>query len=532
MGDNNINKYQVIENIIGGNYTFNILNASDDSSIEDLILTSIKVRIICEGICNFIIRSKGIHMKHVHTMRDFISTISNISQSDAELKNIITDLQVVQIKCNSFAHFQVDTIADYRDIQVLLTSFNKICDWFIEHYNDDYYEESNIASEFAGLDDLSLMKSPYDVKADISETESAAESGSVKAMYEIANMYFYGIAFDAENPGRNVKKASYWFKRLASVDSKDTDYDDNYKAYGMRYLGHMYYSGVIPSEKQSYEKCFHLHLDAAKLSTKAMPHLAYMYLMGSGCKADIKMAIELYEEVIKNGDSNHIYYLANLYQINGDFKRAGELYKKICDKYPAAAFELGTLYEKGLISDNGPNYFMATIYMDISIRAGYKESEAYLEKGKMFFNPTGEFTLDFEEAENCFLKSAALGNTEACYMLGYMYQNGHVKAASIDSAIFYHKKAAAHWNSSSALALAILYQQKGNYEKAFEYAKMSYNMGSGEGSFVYGNMLMIGIGCSPDLYAAKEAYEYALEKGCEQADFMLERLKRCQSDMF
>ena len=533
MINEDVDRNQIVENIIGSNYRFEFNPVSEDLSIESLIMTSIKARILCEGMCVFILGDYGVHMKSTATIGDFVSNISKLSEEHPALKRIVNDLKVLQTECNSLAHYQKNKFVDYKDVQIIMASLNKIEEWFIDNYEEkiEYNIEDIEKIDDDKSEDHLIIGSPYDLKKDFVRLLSEAQNGSVKAIYEIANMYFYGIITDENHPGRNLDKAALWFKKLSEVNENDRDYDDYYKAYGMRYLGHMYYSGMIPYEKQSYEKCFMLHTEAEKLSITAVPHLAYMYLMGSGCKADIKMAENLYETVVKGGDPSHIKYLANLYKISGNYKRAAELYEIICNKLPEAAFELGMLYKNGLISDNGPDYFKAAIYFDKTIKAGYSEAKAYLEKGKMYFNPTGGFVLDFEEAERCFLKSANLRNYEACYMLGYMYQYGHVKSATVDLAILYHKRAAVHGVPSSALATAMLLQQKGDYENAFEFARMAYNMGNPEGSFVYGNMLFLGIGCKPNLFEAKKAYDYAIENGYKQASIMVNKLIECEPDI-
>ena len=538
---NNDNNLQVLLNktrkIIDSDCSFELPIITEGSSEDVLLLTAAKIRIITEGICRYIILSADMTPGKKATFHEYIGIINTLIERTPELKVMSTYLTTIQNNTNYALHYQIVGNIRLENIRQCISSLHEIAKWFVSNYEYSLVKHDNLDKSRKKANnkyDLSQESNPYySVNKDFNETLLLANKGSVKAMFEVANMYFYGISGDGGKTERNCPQAFYWFKRLSETDERMKDYSDYYKAYGIRYLGHMYYAGMVPSEPQSYKKCFDYFPEAACLNGEAVSNLAYMYSIGSGCEMSLKNAEELYLKVAEDGDPGVINDLAKLYCNKANYKKAQELYVSICNKVPSAAYELGLLYKKGLITKRKkPDYFKAHYYFEMSINAGFCEAESYLEIGKMHFNPTGDYPLNFKEAEKNFLQAYKYGNYEACYILGYMYQNGHLdKQPAREKAVFYHTKAALHGISASAVSLAILFQEQEDYDESYRYSKMAYNMGNAEGAFLYGNCLFIGRGCGINIYEAKKAYTYACEHGCRQAEFMRERLEGCLNQM-
>ncbi|MBQ1659967.1 MAG: tetratricopeptide repeat protein, partial [Clostridia bacterium] len=141
----------------------------------------------------------------------------------------------------------------------------------------------------------------------------------------------------------------------------------------------------------------------------------------------------------------------------------------------------------------------------------------------------GGFPKDFNAALKYFSVAAEMGHVDANYMLGFMYECGHVKK-DLKQAIEYYSRAADQGNYLSAVQLAFLYQQEGyiSYDKAFYYARSAAEHGVMEGEFVYGVLLLLGRGCEPDSSKAVEYLNKAFEHGIYQAKFFLEQTEKLE----
>jgi TPR repeat protein len=361
----------------------------------------------------------------------------------------------------------------------------------------------------------------YDVNEDFANTLKQAESGDEKAMYVIANMYFYGFTNENGQSDRDFSRAYSWFTKLSSSSSI-------YGVLATSMLGKMHYRGVVPKEKQSYVKSFKCHKKAAQGGGEySKQQYAYMLSVGMGCDFDYDAAEQQYLSAIKHGDNISISGLAKFYLQYGEFKKAENLYKDIVDTYPMAAYELGCLYMKGLLSDDKkPDCFRAAFYFQHAINTGNGDIDARFQLGLLYFRGTNGFINDYKIAQENFEIAADNGHVDSAYMMGYMYEHGHVEM-NLEKAIHYHALAADHGHVLSPTHLAILYQlpKHQNYQKAVEYAKLAASYGEKEGEFVYGNLLFFGRGCEPNNDEAYKMYKRALEHGCDQAAFMIEKIE-------
>lgn len=359
----------------------------------------------------------------------------------------------------------------------------------------------------------------YDVTKDFKETIKKAENGDFKAMYELANMYFYGFSNEEGISKRNFPEAYKWFKRISESQNDYSSLAD-----GM--IAKMYYRGIVPREKQSFKKSFEYHKKASDKSIYSQNQCAYMLSAGLGCEFDFDAAERQYLAIIENGDNIAVSGLANFYVQYGKYDKAAELYERILNTYPKAAFELGKFYKNGLLSDPPkPDYFRAAFYFQHAISRGYAEADVYHQLGLLYFHGANGFIQDFKIAQENFEIAANAGHFASQYLAGYMYEHGFLEC-DMEKAIHYHKMAADNGHPLSPTHLAILYQQPEckNYHQAYKYATIAANIGEKEGEFVLGNLLFFGRGCRADIDKAYEMYKISAEHGCDQAIFMLEKI--------
>ncbi len=364
----------------------------------------------------------------------------------------------------------------------------------------------------------------YNVIDDLAVTKKKAEAGDFNAMYELANMYFYGIVDDNGESDRDFAQAFFWFKKIS-----DACNEISYLADSM--IAKMYYAGVVPYEDQSYEKSLEYNIKASSKSSFASQQRAVMLSMGSGCQYDFEAAEKYYKTSMICGDSISFNELAKMYMRVGRHKEAAELYQRICHLFPEAEFQLGLLYKNGSLNDPPrPDYYRAAFHFQHVISLGNCKAEVYYELGLLYFNPTCGFIKDFRCAHDNFLIAANMGHTEAQYILGFMYGYGHIEK-NIPKAIHYHKMAANQGHTLSPMHLAILYQlpECKNYHQAFKYAQIAANLGEKEGEFILGNLLYLGRGCEANVNKAYEMYSKAYNHGIDQAKFMMDKIKKSRN---
>ncbi len=360
----------------------------------------------------------------------------------------------------------------------------------------------------------------YNVVEDFALTRAAAESGELRAMYELATMYYYGFANENGSADRSYEKAYEWFRKIAETDNE-------YTGFANGIIANMYYRGTVPREGQSFEKALAHHKKAAASSPYSAQQMAYMTSRGIGCEFDFEEAEQLYLSVIEQGDSVLYHDLAELYIRLGMYRKAANLYKRIIDKYPRAEYRLGWMYMNGVLNDPPqPDFYRAAFHFQHIISRGDCSADVYYQLARLYFCPTGGFPQDFKVAQENYKIAADMGDIDGQYMVAYMYEHGYVEH-NIAKAIHYHTLAAEQGHSRSPSHLAMLYQlsEFQNYHKAFTYAKMAADFGEKEGEFIYANLLYFGRGCEADPNRAYELYERAYRHGFGQAKFMMEKIK-------
>ncbi len=370
--------------------------------------------------------------------------------------------------------------------------------------------------------DIHNSNSEYNVIKDFEMTLAEAESGDPKAMYEVASMYFYGFTDEKNESNRDFSKAYKWFKKLSEIES-------DYKLYSMTMLGRMYYDCQIPIEKQSYEKSLQYHrMVADKIPfCYSTGRAAYMLQTGRGCEFDFCEVEKFFLDRLENSDDSFKINLADFYINYGKFKQAVEVFNSM-DVVPAVVeYKLGMLYKNGLVSDPPkPDYVQASYHFQNALNGEHIVPEAANQLGLLYFAPTKGFRKNFQMAQHYFLMGAEMGDKDACYMLGYMYEFGYVEK-NYQKALHYFSIAESKGDINSSHHLAMIYQQSEckNYHKAFKHAQTSANYGNPEGEFIFANLLFFGRGCEANVEKAYEMYSRAYMHGFDQAKFMMEKIE-------
>lgn len=339
-----------------------------------------------------------------------------------------------------------------------------------------------------------------------------AYSGDIGAMLSAGIYYYYGIS-----GGKDERKAASWFKKVSSTKSKYTSIAD-------KFIARMYYSGSMPRENQSYKKSYEYHIKSAQDDLYSAGQVGFMQSIGSGCPYNYAETEEYFLSILDSLDNPRKDTLCKFYMEHGEYKKAANIYKDMVETYPNAAYQLGIMYKRGVLSvPFMPDYTKAAMYLQMALDNGL--IAAAFDLGMLYFNPTGSFKKDFDKAQKYYQIAAENGNIEAQYMLGYMYFYGHVKK-NIPLSIDYFQSAANQGHVLSASHLALIYQipEFHNYEKAFNYCKFAANCGDIPSEFVLGTLYLSGRGCEPDEDKAYLCFKHAAENGAPEALVMLRQM--------
>ena len=372
----------------------------------------------------------------------------------------------------------------------------------------------------------------YDVTQDFNDTLALAQSGDVKAMYEIGIMYYFGFSSpDGNNSSSNYREAARWFKKVAESESE-------YAAYANTMIAKMYFAGIMPLYGQSFKKCLEHYRKAADVDSYAKSKLDLNTLQGLGCEFDYsnleKIAAYWADKEYDNNrmDSRLFSDIAAVCISYGQFDKATKIYERIKGDNASVYYQIGLLYKRGVYNLKPgdvpvPNYEMAKYYFKKAADKG--KTEATYELGNLFFNPINNEEPDFEKAKKYFKTAADKGNSESQYKLGWIYEYGlDGDGKNYLQAIKYYEMAADNDHCLASLQLAQIYQQPEvcNYKKAFDNAKKSAKGGCDIAKFILGNMYFFGRGTGANIEQAREWYEKAYDDGIYQAKFMLEKIEK------
>ena len=167
----------------------------------------------------------------------------------------------------------------------------------------------------------------------------------------------------------------------------------------------------------------------------------------------------------------------------------------------------------------------STVIISVDMATAEKQ---YLMKAKNItsgqINDLGIIFLDegkFEDAQECFLKAASMGEAAAAYNLGMMYHFGKVVEIDYDVAREYYEEAV---KSDYPLALnnlgSIYYNGHGvrkDIAKSFPYFCRAAERGVESAQFTVATMLFYGQGVAVDKAKAKKWFQKAAAQGCKDS---------------
>ncbi len=224
-----------------------------------------------------------------------------------------------------------------------------------------------------------------------------------------------------------------------------------------------------PEARKGYEKA------AALGNTYALTNLGWLYINGTGVKADPLRGLGLFEEAARSGNPYAQNALGWVYQ-NGaasaekDLAKALVWYKQAAEQnFPKAMASLGFMYREGAGVDQ--NYVTSLNWYRKAAEAGDVESMA---AAAFAYEHGLGAPKDAALARSWYEKGAKAGDAYAMAALAYLYDAGRGGKQDYVEARYWYEKAAAAGNTYAMANLARIYDKgfgiKADPEEAARWA--------------------------------------------------------------
>lgn len=264
---------------------------------------------------------------------------------------------------------------------------------------------------------------------------------------------------------------------------------------------------------------------ASKGDKNAQLKLGYLYEKGIGGKIDYHASKVLYLKAARQNQAQAQFLLARLYQLGRvknlpDIKNAEKWYKVARKNYPRAAVALGFLYDT--VEENYTKALENYKFADEN-----NEILGTFNLGLIYERGQG-VAVDFDKAQNLYLKAAKSGHKESMVQLAGMYLTGKLGTQDSKEAFNWYQKAADLGDRTAMYNLGLLYETgvvtKIDYTKAHEYYRKSANLGDAKANFALARLYQYGIGGVKDFSKSVEIYDKLSKQGNSYAQYKLAEL--------
>ena len=414
-----------------------------------------------------------------------------------------------------------------------------------EHHNLSF-TQALAGIYYMSADNLGLR----DSNRAISIWEQGDIQGSSLCRMSLGNQYYAQERYE---------EALAYYKKVANNNT-----DDGYQGEACRFLSDMYYNGLgcekdeeqsVVWLKRGVEK-FHNSECAMALAsyyedkedltqtakycrladqygdTNAMIALGRLYANNGNSD----MAADCFQKVIDRGQAEGYYWMAMLYDAQGDAKTCNDyLFKGEKKGDPSCAGALGTIYENGL-DGYKVDYKKAAKYYEKSgtSKSLYRLGIMYLDG-----NLGKQKEADVAKGMDYVKQSAEQGYIDAIYAIGYCYETGrNVDSVDHEKALAAYQLLADNDIAAGQFKVGLYYELgDGGLEadsvKAIEYYQKAADQGHGEAMCYLADFYRIGRYLPLDQAKAFELYYKAHETGEEMGTYYVGRsyLEGCGVDI-
>lgn len=361
----------------------------------------------------------------------------------------------------------------------------------MEYYNDDNYDKS------------------YPLFKHLAENGYAPAYGYMGLAYELGE----GTSRDDEQMEayfiRAIDNGSYWCAyRLGNYYYEKGDYDaamDNYLKCGANENG--FQSDALYKAGKMYEDGVGRSKDLARAVTcykKSVQHSSML-----GCDARLAL-MRLGEQA----------------EAKEDFVEATK--GMLAGMTPEEMYEEGERYEYGL---GGRDVSLTKAYAYFKAAADKGNAEAMNKMGEIYvskfypFHDKSKSDKYYSKALKTYKKQADTDGN-ACYEIGYMYQNGHGVDKDLEKAKYYYREGALLGDNNAAWRLGLIYKDEMEYEDAYNFLLKAADGGQGMAMFELAKLFENGLGTSYNKEKAIEWYKKCAESNYRASDDAKEALER------
>ncbi|EFC35541.1 predicted protein [Naegleria gruberi] len=367
-------------------------------------------------------------------------------------------------------------------------------------------EELEKGAKEGNADDQNRLGVLYYNEKDISNAafwyDQSAKQGHGKAQFNLGLLYYMNSL---------MEPAKHWFLKSAEQGYADAQFN----------LGVVYETDqfVDESERRSQlEQAFIWYMKSAEQGhANAQGYLAQLYEYGRGVERDYSKTIEWYTKSAEQGFVSSQFNLAlMLHLYERDAETAFYWMGKAAENgHTDAQFNLGWLYLKGIgtVKDYSKGFEILSKLMPT------EDSEVLFNLAYCYYQGFGtEKNIDL--GLELFLKAAENGHIAAQYNIGMIY----LEKQDYQKAFEWFKQCEVHNDPNSLFQYALFYYNgshivEKDYTKAFELFLRSAEQGHAQAQYNLALLYFKGIGIDQDYSKAKEWFLKSSENGLVEESY-------------
>ena len=184
-------------------------------------------------------------------------------------------------------------------------------------------------------------------------------------------------------------------------------------------------------------------------------------------RSEFKKAIKWYMLSAKSGDLKSLHQIANIYRTNEEPLKALKIDKKVGELGLASGNKSVWIYYW-----EAKEFNKGIEYLTHCTQTGYKECARFV--GRIYDDDLKEY----DKAIEWYTKGYTMGDARSAFNLGYLYDK---TLNDNDKAIEWYKKATAWGDVDAAYNIAVIYKNEiKDKQKAIKWYKKAYDMGENE----------------------------------------------------
>lgn len=448
--------------------------------------------------------------------------------SRSNLENCITVVaqhKVVKLYCMEESYtYRSDIFC--KDAEILKSSFYSML-------NEIEAARKNVSTTlFAGLGDIDITNDKnavFDKAISFYKDEDYEKSFSLfkflaESGYE-KSFGFMGLAYElGEGTSKNVRLMKEFYNKAI---------ESGYYWCAYRLGIYNYNEGNYDEAMSNLIKC---SANENSFRSEAFFSIGKMHENGEGTEIDISKAVTCYRKSVQYASELDcdarlaLMRMGEVVEPEEDFVEATK--SMLMGLTPADMYEVGTEYEYGM-NNRYVSLPKAYAYYKAAADKGYTKAESKM--GSIYvskyypFQDESKSNKYYSKAVKSYRKQADK-NGDACYELGYMYQNGYGVDKDMEQAKYYYKSGAMLGDRNAAWRLGLIYIDEMEYTEAYKFLLRASEAGQGMAMFELAKLYENGLGTAYNREKAIEWYKKCAESTYMARNDARNALKRLGND--